>query len=524
MAYLKYFYGFMKHLSHSKEKHYHKHYDKSQLIAELFPRNKSNHNKLNNKADHRPKKLSSDKLIENISTPKPCGGGSSGRPFLVHNAVFVDLEFGSNRNGRPNDANRPFRTIERAIEDVLKFNPSENNILVVNVSPGSYNEDVATPAGVNLSGWPAATQIKSLTVNGTNNVKILTINSVNKTAITINAGTPRFQFVDAKSNCTTGLAGQPVLNAVGNGAEFTDCHINMVSGTGNPIGISDAAAMVDVIAIHNESLLTFTNTDCTVTTIGDVGSVVLYDTLQRMSDLYQSSPRQPTRVVTTGLNISGGTSRMAIGGRARELVVWDTMGTPSDIGSNLPAQVTPPPVSMISANRIMVKAPVAPASLIGDTGDLRVLVANSSVQFNRSPTVGLTDALATGIIPGLAAPIVQVSSTTFSDMTLPPVQGIFNSIIFNAADSDGSLRSTGALYNNVTEISSNYTLTSKDNTVRTTAPNITLVLTAPSTIAPGNTSHGNLKIIRKDAAGSMLVTGPIGPTSGTGPSVNENSK
>jgi hypothetical protein len=139
-------------------------------------------------------------------------------------------------------------------------------------------------------------------------------------------------------------------------------------------------------------------------------------------------------------------------------------------------------------------------SLVKGTGNYKFIISNSIIQTgnqnNSSPTGFF---VATDISTAAGSPSVQILSTTFSDSIQSPIQRSLNSIIFHTADVDGSLRLTDALYNNVTEVTSNCTLTSKDITVRVAEPGITIVLHAPSTIVSGNVLYGNLKMIKNDS-------------------------
>src|SRR5579885_2660779 len=67
------------------------------------------------------------------------------KKILIHNTIFVDIEFGDDATGELNSPSNPFKTIGKALKVAKKNHPSKKNIWTINVSSGNYKEKLKVP-------------------------------------------------------------------------------------------------------------------------------------------------------------------------------------------------------------------------------------------------------------------------------------------------------------------------------------------------------------------------------------------
>lgn len=489
------------------------------ILEEPTRKEESVHKELSHKEESVPKELShkeeliSKELTHNkISIPnEPLIKETQdcfGRYVLVNNTIFVDPKFGINHKAEANNANKPFRTIRKALQAVQRYNPNKNNIWVINVSPGIFDEDIIIPTFVNINGIKNATTINSVIFNGNNSMENFIIKSRNKTGITTKSDVVKLYYVYHDSVWTTKDSAGPSLNSLGTKTILTNCDINMTSSSSISGKISN---------IHSESYIKFTDTDCKTVINGNADLAIHYDIVAN-----SGTDAEQQTFTDAKLEISGGTTSFNILGSVEESDLINLVYTPP------PAAAHPRATAIIIGTQInfpdlsSVKVQQNKKVLAKALGNSALQVTNTTVSTGSSTTTNVTSLqssliLAEGVPTSTEAPNILFHSTSFPDTLLPPTTGTFNNIIFHASDIDGSLRSTGGLYNNVTEITSDYTLTSKDHTIRALQSGITITLPPPSTIIPGPITYGNLKMIRNDSTGNIQLSGsivdPTGPLS-----------
>ena len=424
---------------------------------------KSKHNCKHNNCKHR-KHIEPDRIFRN--------------KILVHNTIFVDIQFGDNKTGKPNNEAKPFKSINKAIKKAQKFNPSNKNIWVISISPGNYHEDIIIPKGIKLKGVSFATIVESITFNGTSSAEDLIISSLNKISIIINAGKIKLQNIIVKSKWNTIASAGPALKLIKGEGDLHNCDIIMKSNS----------VTGDVTAVYSKSIISLNNVRSSLTIAGNAKTVSLYYIVP-VTESYEEEYFYDSKA-----EINGGVSIVDVSGSAEEITMFYTFNSPMTI----------------IANKINLDAPAATGinNLIKAMGPASLTLSNSLVDFNN--TLYIHDFMANGIATVFGTPLVEIFDVAFSKTAAPANIGTFASLVFNVTDQDGSTKQTGGIVAGFTIINSNYTVVSKDHAIKANTADIIITLPPPIVIfGVSSVPIGKLLMIKNASNGFITIVGPI---------------
>jgi hypothetical protein len=403
--------------------------------------------------------------------------------LLVAYSTFVDGKYGSDVSGTVERQDLPFATIGEAITKTLAQSPSPSQIWIIQISPGTYNENIVVPDSIYLNGAGPNTIVTSVTANGGTVISNIQFFALNGPAITVNSlndADVNFLSVVAISEYTI-----PSLTPIST--------VNIIKGEGAMqqgaiFGFYFATAPAAYLVKALDGM-TFTDMEC-IWTLG-----VSYP----FAAMYSGSGDK--FVVTIGV------STVSLASETDLFAFFDISGA---------ATITAPVFKgSVISNRLTAGATgsglLTPVDLVRGTG-----AATLNMIANLFDFTGLSANLLTSV-EGIAnssgqTPTVNIASSSFVGSAIPPAKGSISKLVLTSSDQNGSLAITGGFYNNIITVSGNYQVLPSDHSVVEILENSTVTLPNLSSLQSTQYDYGQEVFIKNESAGRIQVVGVFDPT------------
>ena len=401
--------------------------------------------------------------------------------------VVVDAALGNDSTCAVGDLERPCRTIAQAL--ALLGTPAERSHITVR--PGHYAETAVLPGNVDLSGEAAsAVSLDQLVINGSAEVSGLTVNAVNRVALT----------VQAASSDVVRISGVHIVNAW-TAPSVAPVTIDSVSGSTT---ISGATVSVKVTAAVAQGAAFVRNGEGAQLALRGTDVVAEVTKPCPVVALFESRASAGTPSDETNLFVNYGQTKLQVRDATADAVLWRAAW------SNVE-------VSGARAN-LNVKRASTRAIAVHATGDVTAKVMGGTTLNFKAAAPDVAYALVSVPEDG-AVPDVRFIVAGPARTPLPRAVGDLSRYTYAVAGV-GGLATNSALRLGARAVSGNYTPGANDALLLVAGPNARVSLPAPGDISPGSDSDGRMLWIKNANLGApltgvVLVSGPIWPDNQT---------